>query len=116
VDQRHLPGAECERTQRKPCDQQEFSEGGAAVAGRTTASSPFKGEVRRGMGLVGCEFGCAVCCLRDDPIPTPALPLKGREWCVLPLKGREWFVLPLKGRERFVLPLKGRQWFVLPFT
>jgi hypothetical protein len=79
VDQRHLPGAERERAQRKSRDQQEFGEGGAAVAGRTTASSPFKGEVRRGMGLVGCEFGCAVCCLRDDPIPTPALPLKGRE-------------------------------------
>jgi hypothetical protein len=31
-------------------------------------SSPFKGEVRRGMGHVDIK-----------PIPTPTLPLKGRE-------------------------------------
>ena len=33
-------------------------------------SSPFKGEVRRGMGSRGIPI---------NPIPTPALPLKGRE-------------------------------------
>ncbi|HBG06803.1 MAG TPA: hypothetical protein DDY22_14935 [Geobacter sp.] len=35
--------------------------------------SPFKGEVRRGMGCFDAE----------KPIPTPALPLKGRGfWAV----------------------------------
>jgi len=35
------------------------------------SSSPFKGEARRGMGMnVSCLY----------PIPTPALPLKGREF------------------------------------
>jgi hypothetical protein len=33
-------------------------------------SSPFKGEVRWGMGLISMKF---------NPIPTPTLPLKGRE-------------------------------------
>jgi hypothetical protein len=40
-------------------------------------SSPFKGEVRRGMGSESAEF---------FPIPSPALPLKGREKCADALK------------------------------
>jgi len=36
---------------------------------------PFKGEVRRGMGVMLIACGIALL----DPIPTPALPLKGRE-------------------------------------
>ena len=37
-------------------------------------SSPFKGEVGRGMGAKG-----RISSLPDYPIPTPTLPLKGRE-------------------------------------
>jgi hypothetical protein len=44
----------------------------------TKGSSPFKGEGRRGMGCVGGFV---------YPIPTPTLPLKGRELSVLPLEG-----------------------------
>jgi hypothetical protein len=40
------------------------------MAALPSCSSPLKGEARRGMGLVSTEF---------KPIPTPALPLKGRE-------------------------------------
>ena len=40
------------------------------ICANLSCSSPFKGEVRWGMGLVSMKF---------DPIPTPALPLKGRE-------------------------------------
>jgi len=40
-------------------------------------SSPFKGEVRWGMGLIFMKF---------YPIPTPTLPLKGREKCAGVLK------------------------------
>jgi hypothetical protein len=36
--------------------------------------SPFKGEVGRGMGAKG-----RISSLPDYPIPTPSLPLKGRE-------------------------------------
>ncbi|MDP2752476.1 MAG: hypothetical protein Q8O31_07745, partial [Rhodocyclaceae bacterium] len=46
------------------------------------------------------------------PIPSPALPLKGREiGAALPLKGREiGTALPLKGREiGTALHLKGRE-------
>ncbi|MDP2752505.1 MAG: hypothetical protein Q8O31_07890 [Rhodocyclaceae bacterium] len=41
------------------------------------------------------------------PIPSPTLPLKGRERFSSPLKGRERFSSPLKGRERFSSPFKG---------
>ncbi len=47
------------------------------VADRTTLayrSSPFKGEVGRGMGCFCIRIWDAV----NYPIPTPALPLKGR--------------------------------------
>jgi hypothetical protein len=40
------------------------------IAKHCACSSPFKGEVRWGMGLISMKF---------NPIPTPALPLKGRE-------------------------------------
>ena len=43
-----------------------FRDAGAFVV----SSSPFKGEVRRGMGAGVMHI---------VPIPTPALPLKGRE-------------------------------------
>ena len=39
---------------------------------RSPGSSPFKGEVRRGMRSEAAEYA---------PIPTPTLPLKGREKC-----------------------------------
>ncbi|MDP2752338.1 MAG: hypothetical protein Q8O31_07030 [Rhodocyclaceae bacterium] len=41
------------------------------------------------------------------PIPTPTLPLKGRERCSSPLKGRERYSSPFKGRERCSSPFKG---------
>ncbi|MDZ4184330.1 MAG: hypothetical protein U1D97_05040, partial [Desulfuromonadales bacterium] len=48
------------------------------------SSSPFKGEIRRGMGSIVAALSC-------DPIPTPTLPLKGRELgdVGFTLKGRE---------------------------
>jgi hypothetical protein len=36
-------------------------------------SAPFKGEVRRGMGFILLTNSV------ENPIPTPPLPLKGRE-------------------------------------
>jgi len=45
---------------------------GSYAPGSVSSPSPFKGEVRRGMGERGEPAG-------DKPIPTPALPLKGRE-------------------------------------
>jgi hypothetical protein len=44
----------------------------APISANLPCSSPFKGEVRRGMGEEVTEF---------PPIPSPALPLKGREKC-----------------------------------
>ena len=42
-----------------------------ALIFRCSSSSPFKGEVRRGMDRFGA---------RTNPTPTPTLPLKGREY------------------------------------
>jgi hypothetical protein len=75
------------------------------------SSSPFKGEVRRGMGSADAEF---------SPIPTPTLPLKGREKPSAAVTGSS----PFKGEVRRgmgsadaefspiptpTLPLKGRE-------
>jgi hypothetical protein len=40
-----------------------------------THPSPFKGEVRRGMGCLLSDAKYLI-----SPIPTPTLPLKGREF------------------------------------
>ena len=50
-------------------------------------SSPFKGEAGRGMGSESAEF---------FPIPSPTLPLKGREKCAGTLR---LALMPLKGEE-----------------
>ena len=47
------------------------------ISANLPSSSPFKGEVRRGMGSEAAEF---------TPIPSPTLPLKGREKCSGALK------------------------------
>ncbi|MDP2752756.1 MAG: isochorismate synthase [Rhodocyclaceae bacterium] len=41
------------------------------------------------------------------PIPSPTLPLKGREKCFSPVKGREKCSSPVKGREKCFSPFKG---------
>ncbi|MDP2816344.1 MAG: hypothetical protein Q8O19_06670, partial [Rectinemataceae bacterium] len=49
------------------------------------------------------------------PIPSPTLPLKGRERCSSPLKGGERCSSPLTGRERCSSPFKGRERCSSPF-
>ncbi|MDP2751801.1 MAG: hypothetical protein Q8O31_04245 [Rhodocyclaceae bacterium] len=49
------------------------------------------------------------------PIPSPTLPLKGREKCSSPLKRRERCSSPLKRRERCSSPFKGRERCSSPF-
>ena len=44
-------------------------------------SSPVKGEVGWGMGKESPFL--EACSIQFCPIPTPARPLKGREWCAL---------------------------------
>jgi hypothetical protein len=88
------------------------------ISANSLCSSPFKGEVRRGMGPESAEF---------SPIPTPTLPLKGREKPSAAVTGSSPFkgevrrgmgsesaefspiptpTLPLKGREMCVGALK----------
>jgi len=57
------------------------------LSATTFSSSPFKGEVRWGMSLVATE---------SQPIPTPALPLKGRERF---FGAQADFVLPMPHRN-----------------
>jgi hypothetical protein len=47
------------------------------ISANFPSSSPFKGDARRGRGYEVAEF---------TPIPTPTLPLKGREMCAVALK------------------------------
>ncbi len=54
-------------------------------------SSPFKGEVGRGMGAKG-----RISSLPDYPIPTPTRPIANVAGATFPLKGRER--VPRSGR------------------
>jgi 3-hydroxyacyl-CoA dehydrogenase len=68
---------------------------GSYAPGFASSSSPFKGEGRRGMGE-------KVEIVSDKPIPTPALPLKGRESVTSPASGYQ---------PRSQLPVYRRQLF-----
>ena len=58
---------------------------------------------RSGWGWGDDEIRC-----RTKPIPTLALPLKGRETVFVSLEGETVFV-PFWGGKLFLLPLKGRE-------
>ena len=65
---------------------------GTPVSANVIGSSPFKGEVRWGMGLVFAGPG---------PIPTPTLPLKGREKGAAALKLARMWMGERYSSERF---------------
>src|SRR3546814_10800612 len=59
-----------------------MSNGGRGCIATTRNSFPFKGKARMGMG-----FRDGAACSARKPIPSPALPLKGREQEAAPLQG-----------------------------